>query len=407
MTARGSDGNGAASDPFGAFLSRYPAASGEAGPLQHLRLAVKDNIAVKGEPFTAGLPLFSDRIATETAPAASRLLHAGARFVGMTRTDAGGFGVTTPHVRNPVLPGRVVGGSSGGGAAALAAGLADIALGTDTGGSVRIPAACCGLVGFKPSHGPVSLDGVWPLAPSLDTVGLMARSLDALAPAAATLLGTEPARIAGASVRLGIDRNRLAACAPAVAAIFERAVERLRMGGMEICTVVLPDRDATIFAHSILVLAEAREIYAHDWPAMPQLFPDTAQRALAAASRLTDDDVAAARAAAGDIRRTFDAACSGLDAILTPTLPVLPPGVGTERIDIRGRRMPVVTALIAETSLANAVGGPALSLPCTGAADLFVSLQLAAPRGEDARLLAVAAAVAALVHPCAGNSRSS
>ena len=407
MTAPERDGNGTASDPFGAFLTRYPEASGQAGPLQHLRLAVKDNIAVKGEPFTAGLPLYADRIATETAPAVNRLLDAGARFVGMTRTDAGGFGVTTPHVKNPALPGRVVGGSSGGGAAALAADLADIALGTDTGGSVRIPAACCGLVGFKPSHGLIPLEGVWPLAPSFDTVGLMARDLDALAPAAATLLGLEQTKTSDASLRLGVDRNRLAGCDPAVAAIFERAVEQLRKAGIEICTVLLPDRDAAITAHSILVLAEAREIYARDWLATPQLFPDTAQRALAAASRLTDDDIAAARKAIGDIRRMFDAACSGLDAILTPTLPVFPPDIGTERIDIRGQRMSVITALIAETSLANATGGPALSLPCTGAAELFVSLQLLAPHGEDARVLAAAAAIAALVHRHAGNSRAS
>jgi Asp-tRNA(Asn)/Glu-tRNA(Gln) amidotransferase A subunit family amidase len=248
---------------------------------------------------------------------------------------------------------------------------------------------------------------VWPLAPSFDTVGLMARDLDALAPAAATLLGLEQTKTSGASLRLGVDRNRLAGCDPAVAAIFERAVEQLRKARIEICTALLPDRDATITAHSILVLAEAREIYARDWLATPQLFPDTAQRALAAASRLTDDDIAAARKAIGDIRRMFDAACSGLDAILTPTLPVFPPEVDTERIDIRGQRMSVITALIAETSLANATGGPALSLPCASAAELFVSLQLLAPHGEDARVLAAAAAIAALFHRHAGNSQAS
>ena len=95
----------------------------------------------------------------------------------MTRSDAAGFGVVTPDVKNPVWPDRIAGGSSGGSAAAVAAGLADIGLGTDTGGSTRIPAACCGLFGFKPSHGRIPLDGVWPLAPSFDVVGWMTRDL--------------------------------------------------------------------------------------------------------------------------------------------------------------------------------------------------------------------------------------
>ena len=99
-----------------------------------------------------------------------RLRQAGARIVGVTRTDAGGFGVTTPEVENPVAGGRTVGGSSGGSAAAVAAGLADVALGTDTGGSVRIPAACTGLIGFEPTRGRIGNDGVWPLSPRRSTM---------------------------------------------------------------------------------------------------------------------------------------------------------------------------------------------------------------------------------------------
>ncbi len=138
-------------DRFGAFVAFTPDAPAGAGPLAGLRVAVKDNIAVAGLPFTAGHPLFSDRTADTDAPAVRQLRDAGARIVGVTYTDAGGFGVTTPVVKNPAAPGRTVGGSSGGSAAAVAAGLADVALGTDTGGSVRIPAACTGLVGFKPT----------------------------------------------------------------------------------------------------------------------------------------------------------------------------------------------------------------------------------------------------------------
>ena len=168
-------------DRFGAFVAIAPDAAAGPGPLSALRVAVKDNIAVRGLPFTAGHPLFADRIAQEDAWAVRRLREAGARIVGVTRTDAGGFGVTTPEVENPAAPGRTVGGSSGGSAAAVAAGLADVALGTDTGGSVRIPAACTGLIGFKPTRGRISNDGVWPLSPSFDHVGVIGRDLDIVA----------------------------------------------------------------------------------------------------------------------------------------------------------------------------------------------------------------------------------
>src|SRR5579863_2193597 len=175
-------------DPFGAFMSATPVLGRSDGVLSGVDLCVKDNIAVKGQPFTAGHPLFAERRGQTTAPAVELLLQAGARLVGMTRTDSGGFGVTSPGVKNPVLPGRSVGGSSGGAAAAVAAGLADLGLGTDTGGSVRIPAACTGLFGFKPSLGRVPTEGVWPLAPSFDHVGLLSRELPVLCAAARVLL---------------------------------------------------------------------------------------------------------------------------------------------------------------------------------------------------------------------------
>src|SRR6266852_3751861 len=170
-------------DRFGAFVAFTPDAPAGAGPLAGLRVAVKDNIAVAGLPFTAG----------HDAPAVRQLRDAGARIVGVTRTDAGGFGVSTPVVKNPAAPGRTVGGSSGGSAAAVAAGLADVALGTDTGGSVRIPAACTGLIGFKPTRGRIATDGVWPLAPSLDHIGVIGRDLDIVARTTEALLGPDPA----------------------------------------------------------------------------------------------------------------------------------------------------------------------------------------------------------------------
>ena len=146
------------------------------GSLAGLRLAVKANIEIAGARFTAGHPAFAERRGTDTAPAVRALVDAGAALLAMGATDAGGFGVTGAGVDNPVHPRRIVGGSSGGCAALLAAGRADLALGTDTGGSVRIPAACTGLWAYKPEHGAIPVAGVFPLAPRFDTVGLVARS---------------------------------------------------------------------------------------------------------------------------------------------------------------------------------------------------------------------------------------
>lgn len=384
-------------DPFGAFVSRVAHPQSGGGPLAGLRLAVKDNIAVKGEPFTAGLPLYANRIAHDTAPAVRRLLDAGAAFAGMTRTDSGGFGVTTPDVENPVLPGRSVGGSSGGNAATLAANLADIALGTDTGGSVRIPAACCGLVGYKPSLGAIPREGVALMAPSFDTVGLMARDMETLLRAAAGLPGTAIPGRPDTALRLGVDRARLANDDPAVAAAFGRALALLERHGATIHPVTLPDRERVIATHGIVVLAETRELYKEAWSKTPQLFPETARRALAAAQDVTADMLEAARAELDRIRQDFDTACAGLDAVATPTLIVSPPPRGAHRVALRGREISVIAAMIAETCLANATGGPAISLPCTNAAGHFASLQLAAPRGHDARLLATAARLSAIV----------
>src|ERR671922_145065 len=151
-------------------------------PAEGIPLAVKDLFDTAGITTTYGSILFADHLPAETAEAVRRAEAAGYANVGKTNLHEFAYGITSanPHfgtVPNPLAPGRIAGGSSGGSAAALAAGLAGAALGTDSGGSIRIPAACCGVTGFKPSFGLVSLDGCFPLAPSYDHVGPMARSV--------------------------------------------------------------------------------------------------------------------------------------------------------------------------------------------------------------------------------------
>src|SRR6478735_1536111 len=163
--------------PAGIFLARPEQ------PAEGIRLAVKDLFDTAGLTTTYGSAIFADHVPATTAAAVRRLEEHGYANVGKTNLHEFAYGTTSenPHfgtVPNPIAPGRVAGGSSGGSAAALAAGLADAALGSDTGGSIRIPAACCGVVGFKPTFGLVPTEGCFPLAPSYDHAGPMGRTVD-------------------------------------------------------------------------------------------------------------------------------------------------------------------------------------------------------------------------------------
>ncbi|MGE3709868.1 MAG: amidase family protein, partial [Hyphomicrobiaceae bacterium] len=223
-------------DPFHAFVERVRDAADAldgagGGPLAGLRLAVKDNIAVKGLKWTAGVPLFDERRARETASCVLALQRAGARVVGVTATDAAGFGMMTPGVVNPRWPKLAAGGSSGGSAAAVAGGFADLALGTDTGGSVRVPAACCGLYGFKPTYGRVGVDGVVALSRSLDHVGLIGADVAILVQASSILLGDEVPEATDAPRVIGYDPRRLKCIEPAVSGGVLDEAARLRSLG--------------------------------------------------------------------------------------------------------------------------------------------------------------------------------
>jgi Asp-tRNA(Asn)/Glu-tRNA(Gln) amidotransferase A subunit family amidase len=390
-------------DRFGAFVAIAPDAAAGAGPLSALRVAVKDNIAVRGLPFTAGHPLFADRIAQEDASAVARLREAGARIVGVTRSDAGGFGVTTPEVENPVAGGRTVGGSSGGSAAAVAADLADVALGTDTGGSVRIPAACTGLIGFKPTRGRIANDGVWPLSPSLDHVGVIGRDLEAVARTAEVLLGPDQAAQPepGEPLRLGIDRAWLAACDHTVSAAFMQVVDALQDHGIAIRRpVTLPDLDGLLTAHGAILLAEAREVYRSLSPAEVERLAARAQRSLKAADALTPETLAAARRLAAraspaidalfDVKAPFDV----IDVILSPTLPCPVPGRDIRSVRINGLKVPAINAMISNTAPFNLSGHPVLALPSNiSLQGIPLSIQLTGRRAADLALFGAARAI--------------
>jgi aspartyl-tRNA(Asn)/glutamyl-tRNA(Gln) amidotransferase subunit A len=364
---------------------------GKAGPIflarpeaeqEGIPLAVKDLFDTAGLTTTYGSIIFADHVPDQTAEAVRRLEESGYANVGKTNLHEFAYGVTSqnPHfgtVPNPIAPGRVAGGSSGGSAAALAAGLADAALGTDSGGSVRIPPACCGVVGFKPTYGLVPLDGCFPLAPSFDHAGPMARDvatcarmLEVLAPA------FEPRRIESLDeVSIGVAWTELAD--PLVGERVTAAAEYLpRRRALDL---QLPKGVGAVF------MREAADIHRELFREHADAYGDNVRTKIERCLAVTDAEYEQALRALAEYRERCAEAVADLDLILTPTVPCVAPPTDVVELEVRDH-------LILFTYPFNCLGWPALALPCGPAEDgLPASVQLAAPKGADAGVLAVGA----------------
>ena len=366
----------------GIFLARPEA------PRAGIPLAVKDLFDTAGLTTTYGSAIFAEHVPTETAEAVRRLEAAGYANVGKTNLHEFAYGTTSenPHfgtVPNPIAPGRVAGGSSGGSAAALAAGLADAALGSDTGGSIRIPAACCGVVGFKPTFGLVSLAGCFPLAPSLDHAGPMARSVaDCTAMLATIAPGFEPQELESLEeVAAGLAWTDSAQ--PLVRARVEAAAAHFpRLRAIEVPFV----EDArTVFMRE--VADTHRELYAEQ----ADLYGDNVAAKIELCLEVTDSEYEAGLRGRERYREIFAEALEGLDLLLTPTLPFVAPYAGQDERGLRGQ-------LTSFTWPLNVLGAPALALPCGPAEDgLPASLQIAGRPGADALVVAAGALLEAVL----------
>ncbi len=384
-------------DPYGAFVDRVAVPSGGDGPLSSVRLAIKDNIAVAGLRWTAGLPLYADRIAHKDAACVATLRQAGATIVGTVATDSAGFGMTTPGVANPIAPGRTAGGSSGGSAAAVAGGLADLALGTDTGGSVRVPAACCGLYGLKPTYGRISVEGVTPLSFAFDHVGLLAANIETLEKGWLALSGQiSHAEPVTEIRRIGFDAARLSIADGAIRAGIEQMLSRLVREGCTLVEVELPDQSALGEIHGAIVCGEALEIWREHWPVHAGGFTKTAARSLSYSALLEPGEIVKARHVLVDVRRYMAEQFAKVDAILGPTIAVEPPEVGARQVSMGGVDVPVVNALLAETCPFNVSGHPALSLPLAShtTCGTPVALQIAVKADRERSALAFARTIA-------------
>ncbi len=362
------------------------------GVLNGRTFAAKDLIDVAGDRKTSGNPDWqrTHPAALRSAPVVDRLLAAGARLVGKTITDELAFSLEGENLhygtpRNPRAPDRLPGGSSSGSASAVAAGEADFALGTDTGGSVRVPACFCGLFGIRPTRGRVPLEGVTPLAPSFDTLGWMSRSGRLLAEVGAALWGSpvpEPRRLRAKFV------------ADAVEIAEPRIRELLRSEGPRRFEIVGEVRlydgspDRVVDAYRAI---QGREAWALHGPWIVEnrpRFAEAVQGRFEAARRFTAADEGAARRTQTELIRRVDAALEGADVLLLPGAPTVPPPRDARA---RAERPKFRATTLAVEGIGSLTGCPEIVIPVAPLDELPAGLGAIGARGADERLLAEAA----------------
>jgi aspartyl-tRNA(Asn)/glutamyl-tRNA(Gln) amidotransferase subunit A len=354
------------------------------GPLHGIPISLKDNIYTAEVRTTAGSRVLRDFVALHDAPVVTALKEAGAVLLGKTNMHEFAYGTTSnnPHygaVRNPWDVSRIAGGSSGGSAAALAAGLCYGSIGTDTGGSIRIPSSLCGVVGLKPGLGRVSTDDVVPLSPTLDFVGPLARSAEdaALLLEAIGVRGKGERRLRLGRVpssrsrrpRLGVPQEFfLDVLSPEVERAFQTALRTLEKGGARLKEVFLPLLPETEDAGNQIAWAEATHYHQHAgwYPAHAEEYGEDVRKRLEKGTKVP----AVAYLQALELRDQFIAAFhvileeEELDALVVPTTPITATRVGEESVAIKGSIHPTRALLLRLNRPANLAGVPAISVPC-------------------------------------------
>jgi aspartyl-tRNA(Asn)/glutamyl-tRNA(Gln) amidotransferase subunit A len=345
------------------------------GPLHGIPIAIKDLIDVAGTKTTSGSALSVVEVAGD-APVITRLREAGAIIIGKTNLHEFAFGTTSDEtafgpVRHPLDPSRSGGGSSGGSAVALATGMAFGALGTDTGGSIRIPSAVCGVVGLKPALGEVPVAGVVPLSGTLDHVGPMARSVADVALLHQVLTGARlEARRQASPITFGIPRPYFCDVLDAgTAAALERVSDALAAAGHRVIDVRIDDAEWTPHVYLHIVLPEATWYHA-PWlgPHADRYSPGVRIRLEMGGYILGEDYVRAMRLRER-LRARVDAALDHCDALLLPTQPMGAPPIGAATVEIGGTPVPVRAAMLRLTQLFNITGHPATALPAGAGRD--------------------------------------
>lgn len=352
-------------------------------------LTIKDLLDTAGTVTTYGSILFTDNVPTKTATAVARAEQNGWSVAAKTNLHEFAYGISSqnPHfgtVPNPRAPGRLAGGSSGGSAAAIAAGLCKASIGTDSGGSIRIPAAWCGVVGFKPTYGLVPMDGCFPLAPSYDHVGPLGDSV-------ATCTDLMQALVPGFArsnldslddLRIGLAW--LEPCDPLVRRCVEGAAARLPHVEPVDFPLTEPEEGA-------LFMREVADVHRGLFPDNADSYGPNVRTKVERCLAVTDSEAETARRARDDYRRRAEAAFEGFDLLLAPTVGFVAPPNDVDELTIRERTIRFTFPL-------DSLGWPALAIPAGEAEHgLPASLQLIGRRGDDELVLAAGALVASLV----------
>ncbi len=380
------------------------AAGRHRGPLHGVPISIKDLIDVAGVRTTAASRVRAAAVAARDAQVVTRLRRAGAIVIGKCNLHEFAFGTTCEEsafgqTRNPADLGRSPGGSSGGSAVSVATGMAYASIGTDTGGSIRIPAAACGVVGLKPTFGELPCDGVVPLSRSLDHVGPLARTVgDAWL--VYTALRSSSARAPALAVpaphalRLGLPRPYFTdVLDDEVRARFDGAIERLRGAGAVISDVRLRHAADTPSAYLAIQLPEASAYHATALERQPQDYQPGVRQRLELGRYVPAEDYVRAQRCREVLRCEVDAALGGRHALVLPTLPIPAPRLGDSSVQIGGRAEPVRSLMLRLTQLFNLTGHPAVSIPCgTTSGGLPCALQVVGRINRTEDLLGVARA---------------
>lgn len=363
------------------------------GPLHGVPIALKDIIAERGEQFTCGSALRRDTVADLDAEVTARLRRAGAVFVGRTNLHEFAYGISNdnPHFgpcRNPWDAQRIPGGSSGGSAAALASCCMFGSVGTDTGGSVRIPAALCGVVAFKPTYGRVSTHGVFPLSWSLDHVGPMARTVEDVELLYSVMAGSEASALTvdargdekANGLRVGVLRPPAPDPSdPAVEEATRASLALWRSLGAQIVEVEPQEWEALSAVGTIVLLSEAAAIHRAQLGLDPKAYgTDVRVRLLAGLAVGAQRYVRALQARRALARRWLARVFSQADILISSTVPITAPRIGEETIVLGGRPMDARNVITRHTRPFNALGLPALSLPVGLVGGLPVGMQMVA-----------------------------
>lgn len=383
------------------------------GPLHGIPISLKDNYYTRGIRTTAGSKILSDFVPETDSHVAARLARAGAILLGKTNLHEFAYGITgeNPHFgssRNPWATDRITGGSSGGSAVAVATGMGFASMGTDTGGSIRIPSALCGIVGLKPTFGLVDVSGVVPLAISFDHAGPIARCVTDACIVLESVAGKYPKGAARPDhqklreslhvpFRLGwpkdffFDRldDEVRRLVEATAKVFQQL-------GAEIQEVSLPRLGNSVDQATSAVVAEASHYHESQgyFPSRAAEYGEDVRGHLEWGHKLLAVDYLRALRAKRDVAEDFAAAFEHVDAVIAPTSPITAPLIGESEVHVAGQRETAVRAeLLRLTRPANITGNPAISIPCGFTPQgLPVGLQLIGPPWSEGRLLAVALA---------------